>query len=253
MDKNMKEARRRQEDTALNRALMWVGGAIVLEGLLLFVNRYYINFFVSEVDFASLLFSILGILRIAGAVLGVLALAWAAIRFREGQSAGLQAVVAVACLAVAFCAYITVTFQKPGVQMLFLLVPAWAGLALVYYLYQREFFVAAVASGLSGLALWCAHVGGRKQAMFLLLLVGLITLALLWLKKMDGTIHRASGEVVRVLSANTAYSVILISCVGGAAAGLLGLLLGATAAYYLVFVMFAWLFALLVYYTAKMM
>ena len=32
-----------------------------------------------------------------------------------------------------------------------------------------------------------------------------------------------------------------------------GLLIGGTAAYYLIFVMVAWLFALLVYYTVKLM
>lgn len=32
--------------------------------------------------------------------------------------------------------------------MLFLLVPAWAALALVYYLYQREFFYSAFYTGL---------------------------------------------------------------------------------------------------------
>ena len=44
MDKNQREARRRQEDKAFNRGLLWVGGAIVLELLMLLVNRYYIHF-----------------------------------------------------------------------------------------------------------------------------------------------------------------------------------------------------------------
>ena len=44
MDYNEREARRRQEDRDLNRALIWVGAAIVLEFLLVLVNRYYINY-----------------------------------------------------------------------------------------------------------------------------------------------------------------------------------------------------------------
>ena len=40
MDFNEKEERRRQEDMALNRGLLWVAGAIVLELLLMFVKRY---------------------------------------------------------------------------------------------------------------------------------------------------------------------------------------------------------------------
>ena len=44
MDYNEREAQRRQEDRDLNRALIWVGAAIVLEFLLVLVNKYYINF-----------------------------------------------------------------------------------------------------------------------------------------------------------------------------------------------------------------
>ena len=44
MDRNEREARRRQEDRALNKALIWVGVSIILEFLLVLVNRYYINF-----------------------------------------------------------------------------------------------------------------------------------------------------------------------------------------------------------------
>ena len=44
MDKNQREERRRQEDIALNRGLLWVGAAILMELLLMLVNKYYINY-----------------------------------------------------------------------------------------------------------------------------------------------------------------------------------------------------------------
>ena len=44
MDYNEREAQRRQEDRDLNRALIWVGAAVVLEFLLSLINKYYINF-----------------------------------------------------------------------------------------------------------------------------------------------------------------------------------------------------------------
>ena len=44
MDYNERAAQRRQEDRDLNRALIWVGAAIVLEFLLVLGNKYYINF-----------------------------------------------------------------------------------------------------------------------------------------------------------------------------------------------------------------
>ena len=40
MDKDQKQARQHQEDAALNRGLLWVAGAIVLEFLLMMVNKY---------------------------------------------------------------------------------------------------------------------------------------------------------------------------------------------------------------------
>ena len=43
MDYNEREAQRRQEDRDLNRALIWVGAAVVLEFLLSLINKYYIN------------------------------------------------------------------------------------------------------------------------------------------------------------------------------------------------------------------
>ena len=39
MDKNQREERRRQEDIALNRGLLWVGAAILMELLLMLVNQ----------------------------------------------------------------------------------------------------------------------------------------------------------------------------------------------------------------------
>ena len=37
MDKKQREARRHQEDMALNQGLLWVGAAIILEFLLLLI------------------------------------------------------------------------------------------------------------------------------------------------------------------------------------------------------------------------
>lgn len=254
MDKNQREARRRQEDQALNRGLMWVGGAIVLEFLLLLVNRYYINFRVSEVDLAEMILNTLKVLRIAGAVVGVLAMVWTVLRFRKGQKTGLTLVLALACGALAVCAHITLAFRDAGVQMLFLMVPAWAGLALIYYLYQREFFLGAVASGLSILGLWFVRCGVRVGLETILTLVGvlLVAAAALWLKKNNGVWKQGEREV-RLMPKKTSYPLILASCLVGLLALLAAIALGANLAYYLIFAMVAWLFALLVYYTVKLM
>lgn len=254
MDKKQREARRHQEDIALNRALLWVGGAIILEVLLLLVNRYYINFRVTEWAVASALSTGLRVFRIAGAVAAVACLVWAVLRFRKGEKSGLPTVLALAFGAVAVCSHVAFSFQQSGMRMLFLLVPAWAGLALVYYLYHRDFFLSAVAVGLSILGLWFIRYGAGALPETVIALAGIVLIgaATLWLKKHDGLVHRADGSSVRILSKNAAYPIILVSCLASLAAVVVGLLASSTA-YYLIFVMVAWLFALLVYYTVKLM
>ena len=254
MDKNQREARRRQEDRALNRGLLWVAGAIVLEALLLFVNRYYINIMTSEVDFAILLQGVMRVVRIAGGVAGAVFLIWAALQFKKGGKVTLPTVLGLACWALAACSHVVLAFDKSGMQMLFLLVPAWAGLALVYYLYQREFFLAATASGLAAVGLWFVRFGGMGFETGLML-VGIILVAgvALWLKKSGGVARRSSGEEVQIMAKNTSYALVLASCLVGLIALVAALLLGGTIAYYLIFVMVAWMFVLLVYYTVKLM
>ena len=251
MDKKQREARRHQEDIALNRALLWVGGAIILEVLLLLVNRYYINFRVTETEVAvaSFLSSALRVLRLAGTAAAVVCLIWAVLRFRKGGASGLPTVLALAFGAVAVCSHVAVSFQQSGMRMLFLLVPAWAGLALVYYL-----FLSAAAVGMSILGLWFIRYGVSALPETVIILVGIVLVGAvaLWLKKQGGVIHRADGSPVQILAKNAAYPVILVSCLASLAAVVVGLLASSTA-YYLIFVMVAWLFALSVYYTVKLM
>ena len=255
MDKNEREVRRRQEDKAFNRGLLWVAGAIVLELLMLLVNRYYIHFYVSEVTQATIALNVLTGIRIGGIVAGAVCLVWALLRFWRGGKVTLPVVLTLVCGALVICAHVTLKFQEPGVQMLFLLVPAWAGLALVYYLDQREFFLAASASGLAVLGLWFVRYSGRLSLETVLVLVGLVLIGVcvLWLKKQDGVVRRAGGQEVRLMPKHATYAAALASCVAGLVVVVAALVLGANIAYYLIFAMVAWLFGLLVYYTVKLM
>ena len=121
-----------------------------------------------------------------------------------------------------FCAQITLVFQESGVRMLFWLVPAWAALALVYYLYQREFFLSALVSGVGVLGLWFVRHAGASSVYT----IGAVAVSL----------------VLAVMMLWMSLAAIAIAAfVGGALS------------YYLLYAMVAWLFALLVYYTVKMM
>ena len=253
MDKKQKEERRRQEDQALNRGLIWVGAAIVLELLLLFVKRYYLEFRPSEVEIAIAISNGLRALRIIGVAAAAVCAAWAAARLRKNEKAGLPIVLSMASGALAICAHVSLAFKSSGVQMLFLLVPAWAGLALVYYLYQKEFFLAAVANGLSVFGLWFIRSGGAGvEAVLVLAGIVLVAGAALWLKKNNGEV-RVAGIQLHVFPKDTSYGVMLATCLASLVAVVLALAMGSTVAYYLIYLMVAWLFALLVYYTVKMM
>ena len=140
-----------------------------------------------------------------------------------------------------------------GMSMLYWLVIAWAVLALVFYIYQREFFLGASACGMSVLALWFVRYGtaGRPETLLVLAAIVVVGLGALWLKKNDGVLSEKMN--LQFLPKKTSYAVLLVTCLASLAAVVVAMVAGDMVAYYLMFVMVAWLFALFVYYTVKMM
>lgn len=141
MDYNEREARRRQEDRDLNRALIWVGAAIVLEFLLVLVNRYYINFRTTteSVNLALAINAVLTALQWVSLAAVVACVVWAVLRLNKGEKAGLQLTLIAGAGILLICSVVILHFQDAGVRMLFWLVPAWAALALVYDLTSKVF------------------------------------------------------------------------------------------------------------------
>ena len=186
MDKRQREARRHQEDIALQRGLLWVAGAAILEGLLVLVNRFYINYPLTDsgVNTFLALHEVLKVLRIAAPVAAVLALRWTAWQVKQGKKYALPLIAAIALAAVALCVHVAVKYRADGMSMLYWLVIAWAVLAMVYYIYQREFFLSAAGVGMSILGLWFVRFGGGAGLEAALCLAGivLLTIAVLWLK-----------------------------------------------------------------------
>lgn len=253
MDKKQREERRRQEDIALQRGLLWVVGAVALEALLVFVNRFYINFYVSEIDITIALDNVLRFLRLAMPIATLLALGWTAWKLKQREKFALPLILVIALAAVSVCAHVIIKFQGPGISMLFWLVAAWAVLALVYYIYQREFFLAASACGMSVLALWFVRSGpaGRLEAILLWAAIAVVSAAALWLKKNDGVLP--GKDAFPFLPPKADYTVLLATCGASLAAVAAAMLLSGMVAYYLIYVMIIWLFALFVYYTVKLM
>lgn len=88
MDKNQREERRRQEDIALNRGLLWVGAAILMELLLMLVNKYYINYY-STVESINMVYAFdagLKAVRIVALIAGGLRSVVLPALLREGRT-----------------------------------------------------------------------------------------------------------------------------------------------------------------------
>ena len=254
MDKNQREIMRQQEDKALNRGLIWVGAAIVLEFVLLLVNRYYLNFRGGgfEAQLAGTLFAAMRYLRVIGGVAAVACLVWTALSLKKGERKVLPVALFSGFGVAALASFVVLKYGAQGMQMLLLLVPALAGLALIFYLYQREFFLAAMVGGMGALGLWFVRCGGKVEALAAVAAILVVTGLTIWLMKQGGVVKLGETDT-RVLPKKASYPVILASCLVALAAIGGALVMGAAVAYYLIFAMMAWLFALLVYYTVKMM
>ena len=191
--KAQQQAKRQQEDAALNRILIWFGGAVVVEFILLLISR------------------------IAG--------------------------------------------NSALVHYLTILVPVAAVLALIYYLFQRDFFSISVISacGILCLQLYRKVFFGHPNMIrvgfvlaFLLLAAAVVVLVLL----QQGTLKfpPALDKVIHKLVPKEAnFSLLYVTCALVAVLLALTLIFGGTIAYYLMFVLAGWLFIMAVYYIVKLM
>ena len=213
----------------------------------------YIDYCMDDIESVVALQSGLKGVRIAGLVVAVVGLVLAAFRAKAGQKAILPLLIAIAGGALTICSHVVLKYKATGMSMLFWLVVAWAVLAVVYYIYQKEFFLSAAATGMSVLALWFVRYAngvGYEVAVILVAIILVLAVAL-FLMKNGGVLPLKTP--VQFLPAECSYGVLLASCLASIAAVVIALVAGAAAAYYLIFIMLAWIFALFVYYTVKMM
>lgn len=148
----------------------------------------------------------------------------------------------------------------PGVAVihwLTVLVPVVAVLAMVFYLFQRDFFCITVisAGGILSLQLY------RKMFLmhptmircgfalaFILLAAAIVVLVLLQRGKRPMPLRIDS-----LVPQDSNFPLLYVTCGLNAVLLALTLALGSTAAYYLLFVLVAWLFITAVYYIVKLM
>lgn len=246
-------AQSRREDELLNRTLLWIGGAAILMLFLLLINRYYIHYRVSELSLAVALNSyILPAVTVVGAVLCVFGI-WKA--RKGGVGAKWFAALALFCVGLALCAGLAWRFNETGVKFMCAAIPAAAVLALVYYLFQREFFLIALAGGVSIAALWVIRRAGTGHTgmLYVALVAALAVLVVLAFaaRKLQG--NGGMWKEKRVLGKNAAYPMIYVTCAVMAVLLLAAAVAGSGAAYYLLFPAVGWLIIMAVYFTVKLM
>ena len=254
-------ARNHKEDVILNRVLIWFGAAVVVELILLLLNRYYINITTApgEIEFAGALLkawpAIIGVTA-AGTVICLL---WTVFWAKGGKRVTLPGVLFGIFFTGLVISAVTYRFYDTGVQFLCGVVPAAAVLALVYYLYQHEFFAVTVLSALGLVGLWLfRRAGGGHQTLvyaYVVVLAVILVAAILLCRSLsakDGVLT-LGGKKLQVFSRNASYGMIYLTCAIVAVAVVAALLLGTAAAYYLIFALVAWIFIMAVYYTVKLM
>ena len=244
MNKKEQQAQRaKQEDVVLNKVLWWIVGAVVLEVLLLLLNKVYANYTVEQIELAKSLRDVFSVLMIALPICFVVLLIWAVVARKSGKFTRLSSVV-------------IRVFDESGIRLLYVAVPAVAVLALIYYLYQREFFFAAVLSalGLLGVKVVPYHFGFPAIAYGYAVVLGVALVGAVVVFRVmqaaEGKL-RLKGNWVEVLPKSANYALLYVTCGVVAAVVIAALLLGGLAVLYGVLV--AWLLILAVYYTVRLM
>ena len=254
-------ARDHKEDVILNRVLVWFGAAVVAELLLLLLNRYYINRTTrpGEIEFAAAPYHAFPIIIGVTAAATVVCLVWAVLRVQKGKGYLLPSVLAWICGALLVISTVTYLFNAAGVSFLCGLVPAAAVMALVYYLYQREFFVITVLSAIGIVGLWLIRRADGRYPVLVYGYVAAVVVLLLAALAVGRTMQRNGGALKlgdkrrQIFSRSASYVPLYVTCALVAVCIAGGLIGGISAAYYLMFVLVAWLFAMAVYYTVKQM
>jgi len=259
MNKNVQSTKSQREDAIYNRIIFWFAAATVLESLLLLLKRFYINYRAGEIELMANIHQVLHVLIYVGLVGCAAGVVWALLSRKDGKIRLLPMIVAGASLVVSICAFMTRSFQATGMMVLLVCVPVCAVLALIYYLYQREFFWITVLGGLTILGLWIYRraIGTHPTVFYgysTVLALVLVISALLGRKlQTAGGVLAVGEKKVQLLSHNASYATIYITCAISALTIISALLLGATAAYYSIFVIVVWIFVMAVYYTVRLM
>lgn len=256
--KNQELTKQQAEDCVFNRMLLWLAGAVVVELIMLLFNRVYVHARVSELNVVPVWRTILLILLVVGVVLFAAFLAWGIqLRKGDGQSGTIQFILAAGCLCVGVGGYAMRQYTSAVAPVVLAVVPGLAVLAMVFYLYQKEFFACALVGGMGILGLWIYRItfGSHNYSLYLtvaLVVTLLLTLVAWKLQKQEGVWKWKEREFT-LLPKDAAYPAYYITAILTVVLLLVPMALGAAVAYYSIWVLVAWLLILAVFFTSRMM
>lgn len=256
--KQQQSARRKQEEAALNRLLMWFAIAIGYEALVLLIKRFYVNFRATEFE-TNLVLGLMGLFSVYqwfGMVVVGASAGWLVWSKKAGRPMAKPVIVTASLFALWVTVFVTYRFSSSGgMDLLSAVAPTGAVLAMVYYLYQREFFCNAVITGCGILCLWLYrryfqyHPNVIRAGYVLAWVLLAAAVVVYWkLSQSEG-----KWKKYRVFPADISYLPAYATCGLTAVVLAAALFAGATVAFYAIFVLVIWLFCLAVYYTVRLM
>ena len=264
IEKEQKALQEKQENEILRRLLSWLGMAFVLEIWIFFVNRFVYNIRPTETEILSFLFyQVLPVMQYGGLILAALVTLWHVGEKKKNPETGIfRIILAVFFAVLAVCSLLFLRLGEASVPVLLVIVPSLAGIMMIYYLYQKEFFVISVVCGSGILGLWLFRASaGQHQKLFFTYLAVLfcvltVIVALAYLSRKGNGAVKLGNRSLDFLGPKANFHVLYITCAVVAVTLLLSVVSGAVGvgiAYYSILALVVWVFAMAVYFTSKLM
>ena len=234
--------------------LLWLAGAVVVELLLLLLQKAYVEMVWGGI-LAEGILRVFRVLSVAGLVAALGCVGWGVAGSRGGKSILLPVILGSVSACLWLIAVVSSTLFPNGVRLLMMFPAAAAVLIIIFFLYQRPFFYNGILTGGGMLALWLhgKYYMGHPRLVIACVAGGVAVLIAaavlaLRLKKNDGKLGK-----IRIVPPDSNYMMTWITCGVTAAAMVLGLILGVSLSQYLLYVLVGWMFAQAVFFTVKMM
>ena len=256
--KMTRAAREKAEEAALNRILCWVVGGSVLEFLLMLLNRYWVHYGPTTSWIHRILTVVVPVLAFAGLAGTVAGALWWRRARKDGKSVNLPGTLTLLALGISAGCFGAWLIGESGILLMSRFTPVAVLLALIYHLYQREFFVIAAQGALAIFGVWICDrgLGGLKTAWCWIYVAGaavlILVCAILCRKAQtaEGNLEW-KGNKTRLFPKDANYALVYAGAV--VALAVLICALFSLPAMILYAVLVAWLLVMAVFYTVKMM